>query len=117
MALTTYQRRLLLWFYKETEEVHDLWQSPSAKPLYVLLCLCKYLSDTEIIPPGFTVDLLADVRADTLEDWTWISQKDREEQIPDFLANGPHAWHCNPANPTFDKIHTLYRNFQGSRSL
>ena len=117
MALTTDQRRLLLWFYKETEEVHDLWQSPSAKPLYVLLCLCKYLSDTEIIPPGFTVDILADVRTDTLEDWTWISQKDREEQIPDFLANGSHAWHCNPANPTFDKVHTLYRNLNGSRSL
>ena len=117
MALTTYQRRLLLWFYKDTEEVHDLWQSPTAKPLYVLLCLCKHLSDTEIIPPGFTVDLIADVRADTLEDWTWISQKDREEQIPDFLANGPHAWHCNPANPTFDKVHTLYRNLNGSRSL
>ena len=117
MALTTDQRRLLLWFYQETEEVHDLWQSHSAKPLYVLLCICKYLRDTEIVPPGFSVDTLAEVQADTSEDWTWISQKDRTEQIPDFLVNGPHAWHCNPANPTFDKVHTLYRHFNDSRSL
>ena len=117
MALTTHQRRLLLWFYNEQEEVHDLWQSPSAKPLYVLLCLCQYLNETAIIPPGFTVDLLDDVKADTLEAWTWISQHDREVEIPDFLENGPHAWHCNPANPTFDKVHTLYRNLSGSRSL
>ena len=117
VALTTYQRRLLLWFYTEIEELHDLWSSPSAKPLYVLLCLCQYVEEINTIPPGFTEDLLKEVLLDTLEDWDRVSQEDRELGIADFLANGPHTWRCNPAHPTFDKVHKLYRNLRGPRSL
>ena len=117
VGLTTDQRQLLLWFYTEIEELHDLWQSPSAKPLYVLLCLCQHVQETDTIPPGFTEDLLQDVLADTLEDWDRVSQQDREVGIADFLANGPHTWRCNPAHPSFDKIHKLYRQTSGPRSL
>ena len=110
-VLSSEQRAILLWFYTDTDEFHELLQTHKAKALYNILAICNYFQETRTTLPGLDHRTLWEVIIETRDEFYAISQETRDKQLDHFYEHGPHPWHCTPVDPIF------YRMYGNLRSL